>query len=80
MLLLLFVVALVGWIYLYNRVLRAEDRLEQESQARSCDSDLMAALTRRVGTLENRQPAPPAEELVHEPAMEVHAPVRTVRL
>jgi hypothetical protein len=29
-----FLFALIGWVYLYNRMRRTEDRLDQETQAR----------------------------------------------
>jgi hypothetical protein len=45
---LFFLLALVGWIYLYDRMRRTEDRLDRETQARTHDKDLIAELTRRV--------------------------------
>jgi uncharacterized membrane protein len=77
MLLLLFLVAFVGWIYLYNRLLRTEDRLEQELQARSHDSDLIAALTRRVWKLEQAQVTTVAEPVL-QPTRPVSEPVPAV--
>ena len=52
---LLFVLALAGWAYLYSRMRRAEDRLNQNQYERSRDSDAIAELTRRVHELEKSQ-------------------------
>ena len=63
MMFFIFIVALVGWLYLYTRLRRAEDRLDQETQARTHYEDLIAELTRRVWTLEKSPPTPaPASE------------------
>ncbi len=57
---LFFLVVLVGWAYLYNRLRRAEDRLNQDQYERARDSEVIAELTRRIWTLEKSQPVPPA--------------------
>ena len=56
---LFFVVAVVGWAYLYSRLRRAEDRLNQDQYERARDSEVIAELTRRVWALEKSQSAPP---------------------
>ncbi len=56
---LFFLFMLVGWAYLYTRVRRAEDRLNQDQYDRQRDSDVIAQLTRRVWALEKSQSAPP---------------------
>ena len=55
---LFFVFGLVGWAYLYSRMRRAEDRLNQDQYERNRDSELIAQLTRRVWALEKSQAAP----------------------
>jgi hypothetical protein len=59
MIFLLFVAALVGFAYLYSRLSRAEDRLNQSQHERERDNELIAELTRRVWALEKSQTAPP---------------------
>jgi uncharacterized membrane protein len=54
---LLFIFVLVAWAYLYSRMRRTEDRLNQDQYERSRDSGLIAELTRRVWALEKSQPA-----------------------
>jgi len=49
--------AFVGWAYLYSRLRRAEDRLNQEQYTRSQDSERIAELTRRIWMLEKSQTA-----------------------
>ncbi len=65
---LLFLFVLIGFVYLYGRMRRAEerlnqneDRLNQDEYERSRDSEIIAALTHRVWALERSQtaPAPP---------------------
>ena len=82
---LIFLFVLVGWAYLYSRLRRTEDRLEQDAEAR-------AELTRRIWELERSQtvpaaetPAPPAVEpftpprpLVFEPPSVVIPPLEPV--
>ena len=63
---LLFLFALAGWAYLYSRLRRAEDRLEQDQYERSRNSDLIAGLTRRVWALEKSQTAPAQQQVVVE--------------
>ena len=59
---LFFLVVLVAWAFLYSRLRRAEERLEDTAaSARSRDSDVIAQLTRRVWALE-RSGAPVVEE------------------
>jgi uncharacterized membrane protein len=68
---LLFLVALAGWAYLYSRLRRAEDRLNQDQYERNRDTEVIAQLTRRVWTVENSQSVPlPMEPLVATPAVE----------
>ena len=55
---LLFLFVLVGFVYLYSRMRRAEDRLNQDQYERSRDSEVIAGLTRRVWALEQSQAAP----------------------
>src|ERR1700733_7288781 len=59
----LFLLVLVGWIYLYSRLRRTEDRLTQDQYERARESEVIAALTRRVYALEKSQlvPPPPVE-------------------
>jgi uncharacterized membrane protein len=52
---LLFLFVLVAWAYVYSRLRRAEDRLEQEANERARNDDLIAQLTRRVWALEKSQ-------------------------
>jgi len=63
---LFFLFVLVGWAYLYSRLRRAEDRLEQDAAAR-------AELTRRIWELERSQTVPPVQTPV-PPAIEPLAP------
>ena len=49
---------LVGWAYLYSRMRRAEDRLNQNQYERNRDSELIAELTRRVWAIQKSQAAP----------------------
>src|SRR5580658_1660925 len=63
---LLFLFVLVGWVYLYSRLRRAEDRLEQDAAAR-------AELTRRIWELERSQTIPPVQTAA-PPAIEPLAP------
>ena len=72
---LLFVFALVGWAYLYSRMRRAEDRLNQNQYERSRDSDAIAELTRRVHALEKSQLAPPPIPVVEPKPFVAPAPV-----
>jgi uncharacterized membrane protein len=60
---LFFLLALVGWAYLYSRLRRAEDRFNQDQYERGHDSEVIAELTRRVYALEKSQsaPLPPVE-------------------
>src|ERR1700723_2059008 len=53
---LFFLLMLVGWAYLYSRLRRAEDRLDQDQYERGGDSEIIAELTRRVYALEKSQP------------------------
>src|SRR5580658_5037845 len=63
---LLFLFVLVGWAYLYSRLRRAEDRLEQDAEAR-------AELTRRIWELERSRTVPPVQ-IPAPPAIEPLAP------
>ena len=69
---LFFVLVLVGWLILFSRLRRAEDRLNQEQHARSLDGERIAELTRRIWTLEKSQTATlssiPAATPVEKPA------------
>jgi uncharacterized membrane protein len=58
---LFFLFVLVGWAYLYSRMRRVEDRLNQDQYERNRDLETIAELTRRVWVLEKSQtaPAPP---------------------
>jgi len=67
---LLFLFALVGWAYLYSRLRRAEDRLNQDQYERSRDGERIAQLTRRVWELEKSQAVRPVEK----PALAPPAP------
>jgi uncharacterized membrane protein len=51
-----FLFALVGGLILWNRLRRAEDRMDQNQYERSRDSELIAELTRRVWALEKSLP------------------------
>jgi len=54
---------MVAWAYLYNRLRRAEDRIEQDQYEHRRNTGLIADLTRRVWALEKSQtPLLPAEE------------------
>jgi uncharacterized membrane protein len=55
---LLFLFVAIGWAYLYSRLRRAEDLLDQEQYAHARDVESIAELTRRVWTLEKSQAAP----------------------
>jgi uncharacterized membrane protein len=59
---LFFLFALVGWAYLYSRMRRVEDRLNENQYEHNRDVETIAELTRRVWALEKSQaaPAPPA--------------------
>ncbi len=57
---LFFLAVIVGWAYLYSRLRRAEDRLEQDADAR-------AELTRRIWALEHSQAAPPSPAVQPDP-------------
>jgi hypothetical protein len=80
---LVFLFVLAGWIYLYNRLRNAEERLEQDSQARTRDLELIAQLTSRVWKLEKSQESavvksePVAEEVV-SPVRELLEPPRVI--
>ena len=63
---LFFLFVLVGWAYLYSRLRRAEDRLEQDAAAR-------AELTRRIWDLEQSR-STPAVQTAAPPAIEPLAP------
>src|SRR5713226_9739125 len=52
---LFFLFAVVGWAYLYSRLRRAEDRLNDAQYARARDGERIAELTRRIWTLEKSQ-------------------------
>jgi uncharacterized membrane protein len=75
---LFFVLVLVGWLILYSRLRRAEDRLNDEQYARARDGERIAELTRRIWTLEksqtatasSRADATPVEMLAQGPAPE----------
>src|SRR5271155_541793 len=67
---LLFLFVLAGFAYLYNRLSRAEDRLNQNQYDRYRDSEVIAELTRRVWALEKSQPAPPVESPAPPPQVE----------
>ena len=62
---LFFLFVLVGWAYLYSRLRRAEDRLNQDQYERERDSEVIAELTRRVWALEKSRPAPPPIPVSH---------------
>ena len=78
-----FVLVLVGWLILYSRLRRAENRLDQERYERSQDGERIAHLTRRIWALEKSQTATvpsipaamPVEALAKPPAPEVSADV-----
>ncbi len=79
---LLFVAALVGFAYLYGRLNRAEDRLNQTQYEHDRDSELIAGLTQRVWALEKSQaaqPPPVAPQPVEPEAPVVFAPSIAVR-
>src|ERR1700722_19007742 len=61
---LFFLLVLVGWVYLYSRLRRAEDRLDQDKYECWRDSDVIAELTRRVYALEKSQSVPPPVPVV----------------
>jgi uncharacterized membrane protein len=75
---LFLVLVLVGWLILYSRLRRAENRLNQEQYERSQDGERIADLTRRMWALEKSQTATvssipaamPAETLAPPPAPE----------
>jgi uncharacterized membrane protein len=73
MIFLLFAAALVGFAYLYSRLTRAEDRLNQNQYQHDRDSELIAGLTQRVWALERSQSAPPPA--VAPKPVELEAPV-----
>src|ERR1700681_2099627 len=79
---LFFVIVLVGWLILYSRLRRTENRLNQEQYERTQDGERIADLTRRIWALEKSQ-APevssraarvPAEMLAKPPEPEVPLP------
>ena len=76
MLLFVFILAFVGWVYLYNRLLRADERLDLEIQERARDRELIAALTQRVWKLEKSQ-GTSREQPVAQPVPEASVPIRT---
>ncbi len=55
---LFLLIGLVGWAYLYSRMRRAEDRLNQNQYELNRDGEVIAELTRRVWALEKSQAAP----------------------
>src|ERR1700733_14647803 len=67
---LLFLIVLAGFAYLYNRLSRAEDRLNQNQYDRYRDSEVIAELTRRVWALEKSQPTPTVKSPVPPPQVE----------
>src|SRR5271165_75944 len=71
---LFFLSVLVGWAYLYSRLRRAEDRLEQDQYERSRNTDLIAELTRRVWALEKSQTATPPEPVLVPPPVVFEPP------
>jgi uncharacterized membrane protein len=64
---LFFLFVIVAWAYLYSRLRSAEDRLEQDAEAR-------AELTRRIWALEQSQAAPPPPEPAVVPPLIVFEP------
>ncbi len=56
---------LVGWAYLYSRMRRAEDRLNQNQYERNRDSEVIAELTRRVWALEQLAGSPRPHHSCH---------------
>ncbi len=56
---LFFLFVLVGWAYLYSRLRRAEDRLNQDRYERERETEVIAELTRRVWALEKSRSVPP---------------------
>src|SRR5580658_4534438 len=68
---LFFLFVLAAVVYLYNRLSRAEDRLNEEQNARAHDSELISELTRRVWALEKSQTTPPSAP-VAAPAPKPH--------
>jgi hypothetical protein len=71
---LFFLFAVVGWAYLYSRLRRAEDRLNDDQYARARDGERIAELTRRIWTLEKSRTAAvsstPVETLAQPAATE----------
>ncbi len=65
---LFFLFVLVAGAYLYSRLRRAEDRLNEDQYARARDGELIAELTRRVWALEKSQTTPPPSVPVAAPA------------
>jgi hypothetical protein len=75
---LFFIFVLIGLAYLYSRLRRTEDNLQQEIEERKRDNDLIAELTRRVWKLEQSQP-PPMEVAIPQPPVEAPAPIMPER-
>jgi uncharacterized membrane protein len=74
---LFFLIALVGWAYLYSRLRQAEDRLNQEQYERGRAAETIAELTRRVYALEQSQVTPQHAPPAIAPAFSVAEPIVT---